>query len=47
MSCLCLREVAIGLLFGGVNQIRELDGILNEEHRDIVADDVPIALLGV
>ena len=42
-----LRELAIGLGLGGVDQIGELDRILNEEHRNIVADDVPIALAGV
>ena len=42
-----LREIAVGLLFRGVNQVRELDRILYEEHRDVVADDVPIALFGI
>ena len=42
-----LREIAIRLLFRGVNQIRELDRILDEEHRDVVAHDIPVALFGV
>ena len=42
-----LREAAIGLLLGGVDQIGEFDRVLDEEHRDVVADEVPVALLGV
>jgi hypothetical protein len=30
-----------------VNKVRELHRILDEEHRDVVADQVPIALFGV
>lgn len=30
-----------------VNKVGELDGILDEEHWDVVADDIPVALLGV
>ena len=42
-----LREAAVGLLLGGVDQVGELDRVLDEEHRDVVADEVPVALLGV
>ena len=42
-----LREIAIRLLFRGVNQIRELDCILYEEDRDVVAHDIPVALFGI
>ena len=42
-----LREVAVGLLLGGVDQVGELDRVLDEEDRDVVADEIPIALLGV
>ena len=31
----------------GVDQVCELDGVLNEEDWDVIADDIPIALLGV
>jgi hypothetical protein len=30
-----------------VDQVGELDGVLDEEHRDVVGHDVPVALLGV
>lgn len=30
-----------------MDQIREFDAILNKENRDVVADDIPITLLGV
>jgi hypothetical protein len=36
-SCSCLAAWQIG----------EFDRILNEEYRDVVADDVPVALLGI
>ena len=42
-----LREAAVGLLLGGVDQVGELDRVLDEEHRDVVADEVPVAFLGV
>jgi hypothetical protein len=47
MGGLGLREAAIRLLLGGVDQVRELDGVLNEQYGNVVADDVPVALLGV
>ena len=42
-----LREAAVRLRLGGVDQVGELDGVLDEEHRDVVADQVPVAFLGV
>ena len=42
-----LRKAAVRLLFDGMNQVRELDRILDEKHRDVVADDIPVALFGV
>ena len=42
-----LRKAAVGLLLGRMDQVGKLDRVLNEEHRDVVADDVPVALLGV
>src|ERR1700733_402681 len=42
-----LRKSAIRLLLGGMDQIRKLDRILYEENRDVVANNVPIALLSV
>ena len=42
-----LREAAVGLLLDGVDEVGELDRVLDEEHRDVVADEVPVALLRV
>jgi hypothetical protein len=47
MGGLCLRKRPVGLLLGGMDQVGELDGILNEEHRNIVADKIPVAFLRV
>lgn len=30
-----------------MDDVGKFDGILNEEDRDVVANDVPVALLGV
>ncbi len=30
-----------------MNEIRKLDGVLNEEHRDIIADDVPVSFVRI
>ena len=42
-----LRDLAVGVRLGGVDDVRELDAVLDEEHRDVVADQVEDALLGV
>ena len=42
-----LREAAVRLLLGRVDEVRELDRVLDEEHRDVVPDQVPVALPGV
>ncbi len=47
MRGLRLREAAIGRGLGGVDQVGKFDRVLDEEHRNIVADQIPIALLGV
>jgi hypothetical protein len=41
-----LREAAVRLLFDGMDQVGKLDRVLDEEDRDVVADEIPIALLG-
>ena len=33
--------------FTGMDQVRKLHRVLDEEHRDVVADEVPVALVGV
>src|SRR3546814_11837157 len=42
-----LWKVAIRFGLGRVDQIGEFDRILDEEHRDVVADQIPIALLSI
>jgi hypothetical protein len=42
-----LRKATIGLHLHGVHQVGELHGVLDEEHRDVVAHEVPVAFLGV
>ena len=42
-----LREAAVRLHLHGVDQVGKLDGILDEEHRNIVADEVEVAFLGI
>ncbi len=42
-----LREPAVGLRLHRVDQVGELDRVLDEEDRDVVADQVPVALLRV
>lgn len=37
----------MGLWFDGVNKVREFDCVLNKEHRNIIADDIPVALFGI
>ena len=45
-DCACGKG-AVGLFLHGVDEVGKLDRVLDEEHRDVVADDVPVALLGV
>ena len=47
MRGLGLREAAVRLLLGRVNHVRELDRVLDEEDRDVVPDQVPVAGPGV
>jgi len=42
-----LRKASIRLLFDRVHHVGKLNGVLDEEHRNIVADDVPVAFLSV
>lgn len=44
---LCLGHFVVRLGLGGMDDIGELDGVLDEEDGDVVAYDVPVALLGV
>src|ERR1017187_9800553 len=42
-----LRKSTVGLHLDSMDEVGEFDGILNEEDRDVDADQVPITLLGV
>ena len=42
-----LRDLAIRVRLTRVDDVRELDGVLDEKHRDVVAHQVPVALFGV
>jgi hypothetical protein len=42
-----LRKAAVWLHLHGVDQVGKLDGILDEEHRDVVADQIEVAFLGI
>jgi len=47
VSRLGLGNLAVRLWFACVNDIRKFDGILDEEDGNVVAHDVPVALLCV
>lgn len=40
VSCSCLWNLVVGLRLHSVDKIGELHGILKEEDRDIVADNI-------
>src|ERR1039457_1169444 len=42
-----LRKSAVRFHFYGMDEVRKFNGILDEENRDVVADQIPIALLRV
>ena len=42
-----LRKAAVGLFFHGMGKVGKLDGILDEKYRDVIANEIPIPLLGV
>jgi hypothetical protein len=42
-----LGKGAVWLFLHCMDQVRKLDRVLDEENRNVVADDVPITLLGV
>ena len=47
VGALGLRDLAVRVRLGGVDDVRELDRVLDEEHRHVVADEVEGALVGV
>ena len=42
-----LRKGAIRFHLHGVNEIGKFDGVLNEEYRNVVADQVPVSLFRI
>ena len=42
-----VAQMGPGVPLLGVDEVRELVGVAHEEHRGVVADQVPVALLGV
>src|SRR5664279_4916789 len=42
-----LRKAAVGFHLDGMDEVGEFDGVLDEENRNVVADQVPVAFLGV
>lgn len=47
VGALGLRDLPVGMRLAGVDDVRELDRVLDEEDRDVVADEVEDALAGV
>lgn len=47
VSGLCLRDFVVRLGLARVDDIGELESILDEENRNVVADNVPVTFLGV
>ena len=45
-DCACGKR-AVGLFLDRVNDVGKFDRVLDEEHRNVVADDVPVAFLRV
>ena len=42
-----LRHREVRLRLGGMDEVGKLHRVLDEEHRDVVADQVPVAFVGV
>jgi hypothetical protein len=47
VRALTLRNFILGLGLHSMNNVGKFNGILNEEHRDIVSDEVPDTFVGV
>ena len=47
VRALRLRDLAVRVRLGGMDDVGELDGVLDEEHRDVIAHQVPRAFVGV
>lgn len=47
MGRLACRHLVVWFRFHGVNEVGELDGILDEKDRHVVANQVPVTLVRV
>lgn len=47
VRALRLRNLAIRMRLGGVNDVRKLDAVLDEEHRNVISHQVESAFAGV
>ena len=47
VRALRLWKTAVGGGLHGMDQVGKFDRVLNEEHRDIVTDKIPVAFLGI
>jgi len=47
VRCLSLRDLAVRVRLRGVDQVGELDAILDEEDRHVVADQIHVPFRGV
>ena len=47
MSRRSLRHLAVRARLDRVDEVRELDGILNKENRNVVSNYIEISLIGV
>ena len=47
MSGGSLRDGVVWLRFEGVNKVREQNTVVNEEIRDVNADDIIVTLVGI
>ena len=47
MGSLCLGDLIMWFWLDSMNEVRELDGVLNKENRNVVADDIPVPFLCV
>lgn len=47
MGCLGLGNLVVWLGFASMDDVGKLDGVLNEEHGNIVGDNIPVSFLCV
>jgi len=45
MSCLSLWHLIVRLRLRGMHEVGKLDSVLDEEDRNVIADNVPVSLI--